>query len=101
MATTYDDKKHEVAHIDHADHHDLEKYESNDLPVLEISAAADRSIKRRADTFVLPLMMLMYGLQYLDKMSMSYASIMGFRKDRNISIDQYSWLSSIFREHRD
>lgn len=28
--------------------------------------------------------------------ALSYASIMGLREDNNLSLSQYSWLSSIF-----
>lgn len=34
----------------------------------------------------------------LDKTSLSYASIMGLREDNNITLAEYSWLSSIFCE---
>jgi len=34
----------------------------------------------------------------LDKICISYASIMGLREDLGLSLRQYSWLSSIFCE---
>lgn len=97
--SSYDEKKAsiEIAHVDNVE--DGQKYDDGGiLPVEDLTPEMDRTLRRKADMCVLPLMMLMYGLQYLDKMSMAYAVIMGFRKDRNITLSQYSWLSSIFRE---
>ena len=42
------------------------------------------------------IMCLVYGLNFLDKTSISYASIMGLQTDINLSGDDYQWLSSMF-----
>jgi ACS family allantoate permease-like MFS transporter len=42
------------------------------------------------------LLFLVYSLQFLDKLTLSYASIMGLKKDVHMSGSQYSWASSIF-----
>lgn len=36
------------------------------------------------------------GLNYLDKTSISYASIMGIQEDLNLKGDDYEWLASMF-----
>ena len=36
----------------------------------------------------------MYGLNYLDKTTLSYASIMGLREDINLVGDNYQWLGT-------
>lgn len=41
-------------------------------------------------------MCVVYGLNYLDKTTLSYASIMGLRTDIHLHGQQYSWLSSMF-----
>lgn len=41
-------------------------------------------------------MCLVYGLNYLDKTTISYASVMGIQKDINLKGDDYQWLSSMF-----
>lgn len=40
--------------------------------------------------------MLTFGLQYLDKVTLSYAAVYGLRKDLNLVGQDYSWANSIF-----
>ncbi|BGO91878.1 hypothetical protein NBRC10512v2_004144 [Rhodotorula toruloides] len=61
-----------------------------------IDPAKARRLVRKIDLNILPLMCLVYLIQFLDKTSLSYASIMGIRKDNHLTLGQYSWLSSIF-----
>lgn len=42
------------------------------------------------------IMCLVYGLNYLDKTTISYANVMGFQDDLGLKGDQYSWLGSMF-----
>jgi ACS family allantoate permease-like MFS transporter len=42
------------------------------------------------------MLCVVYGLNYLDKTTISYASIMGLRRDLHLTGDNYQWLSSIF-----
>lgn len=55
----------------------------------------------------MPLLCIVYGLQYLDSMTLSkirlmeettlsYSSIMGLRTDANLTGGQYNWLGSMF-----
>ncbi|KAI0469788.1 major facilitator superfamily transporter [Xylariaceae sp. FL0804] len=46
--------------------------------------------------FVLPMMCLIFFLQYLDKQSLSYAAVFGLIDDLGMTSTQYSWCSSIF-----
>lgn len=39
---------------------------------------------------------MVFFLQYLDKQSLSYASVFGLLTDLNMTSTQYSWCSSIF-----
>lgn len=39
---------------------------------------------------------VVYGINYLDKTTISYASIMGLRTDLNLKGDDYQWLGSMF-----
>lgn len=41
-------------------------------------------------------MCVVYGLNFLDKTSISYASIMGLQEDINLVGDDYQWLGSMF-----
>jgi hypothetical protein len=56
----------------------------------------ERSVKRKTDMVILPLMCAVFFLQYLDKQSLSYASVFGLITDLNLKGTEYSWCSSIF-----
>ncbi|KAL5410026.1 hypothetical protein PMIN04_010796 [Paraphaeosphaeria minitans] len=56
----------------------------------------ERQVLKKIDLFVLPLMCMVFFLQYLDKQSLSYASVFGLLTDLKMTSSQYSWCSSIF-----
>lgn len=56
----------------------------------------ERDILRKIDLTILPMMCAVFFLQYLDKQSLSYASVFGLITDLNMTSQQYSWCSSIF-----
>ena len=60
--------------------------------VLEIDEATNKRLLRIIDWHMLPLMCTVYGLNYLDKTTLSYASIMGIKKDIGLVGDDYQWL---------
>ncbi|KAK8103207.1 hypothetical protein PG984_016353 [Apiospora sp. TS-2023a] len=68
--------------------------------VLDISAAytpeEEKRVLRKIDCTILPMMCVVFLLQYLDKQSLSYASVFGLITDLNMTSTQYSWCSSIF-----
>lgn len=51
---------------------------------------------RRVDLYIMPLICTVYFLQYIDKISISYGSVMGMRADTHLVGDQFNWVSSIF-----
>ncbi|KAI1459273.1 major facilitator superfamily transporter allantoate [Annulohypoxylon moriforme] len=56
----------------------------------------ERKLLRKIDLHLMPLLCVVYGLNYLDKTTLSYASIMGIKKDLNLQGQDYSWIASIF-----
>ncbi|KAL9109039.1 MAG: hypothetical protein Q9227_006279 [Pyrenula ochraceoflavens] len=64
--------------------------------VIEIDEATNKRLLRRIDWNLIPLMCVVYGMNYLDKTTLSYASIMGLKKDIHLVGDNYQWLSSMF-----
>ncbi|KAF2147307.1 uncharacterized protein K452DRAFT_5121 [Aplosporella prunicola CBS 121167] len=62
----------------------------------ELDAPTQRRLLRRIDARLMPLLCVVYGLNYLDKTTLSYASIMGIKADLDLSGDEYSWLGSVF-----
>ncbi|KAK8023560.1 major facilitator superfamily transporter [Apiospora rasikravindrae] len=68
--------------------------------ILDVSAAytpeEEKRVVRKIDCTILPMMCVVFLLQYLDKQSLSYASVFGLITDLNMTSTQYSWCSSIF-----
>lgn len=64
--------------------------------VIEIDEATNKRLLRIIDWHLMPLMCLVYGLNYLDKTTLSYASIMGIKKDIGLVGNDYQWLGSMF-----
>ncbi|SMR59918.1 unnamed protein product [Zymoseptoria tritici ST99CH_3D1] len=65
-------------------------------PGEEVSPAEAKSVLRKIDIRLMPILFLLYLLQYLDKNGINYASVYGLQKGTNLHGDDYSWLSSIF-----
>nr|QFR37164.1 MFS transporter [Cyberlindnera americana] len=62
------------------------------------SIEEERRVVRKIDSRILPLLFLLYCVQFADKVSLGYAALMGIRDDTHLdsSSQQYSWVSSIF-----
>ncbi|TFA98238.1 hypothetical protein CCMA1212_010035 [Trichoderma ghanense] len=67
-----------------------------DTAALHLDEETERRLLRKIDWNLMPLMCLVYGLNYLDKTTLSYASIMGLKDDLKLKGDNYQWLSSLF-----
>ncbi|KAL2866586.1 major facilitator superfamily domain-containing protein [Aspergillus lucknowensis] len=61
-----------------------------------LSAKDERDLVRKIDLHLMPLLIVSYGLQYLDKTSLSYSAILGIVQDLNLKGQEYSWASGIF-----
>lgn len=55
-----------------------------------------KRVLRKIDYHILPILMMTYMLQYLDKSSLNFASVYGLRKGTHLHGQDYSWLGSIF-----
>lgn len=53
-------------------------------------------VRRKVDWILLPLLGFCYFLQFLDKQTLSYASLLGMLQDNNLHGSQFSWTISIF-----
>ncbi|TVY94432.1 putative transporter [Lachnellula willkommii] len=56
----------------------------------------EKRILRKIDLNLMPILCVVYGLNFLDKTTLSYASIMGLKKSIHLEGDDYQWLSSLF-----
>ncbi|KAF4552471.1 MFS-type transporter-like protein 5 [Elsinoe fawcettii] len=63
---------------------------------IEIDAATNKRLLRIIDWHLMPIMCVVYGMNYLDKTTISYASIMGLQEDLRLKGDNYQWLGSLF-----
>ncbi|KAF9029324.1 MFS general substrate transporter [Hymenopellis radicata] len=52
--------------------------------------------RRKIDRNLLPLMCMITSLQFMDKVSLGSASIMGIREATHLTINEYNWLGTIF-----
>jgi ACS family allantoate permease-like MFS transporter len=84
--------------------------------VITLTPADEKRLLRKIDLHIMPMLCLVYGLNYLDKTSISYASIMGFKvtqppfpksekqgnlhnnkqEDLSLQGQDYSWIGSMF-----
>ncbi|KAF8602808.1 MFS general substrate transporter [Ceratobasidium sp. AG-I] len=69
----------------------LQSTNTGNQPLDEASASI---VRRKIDRNLLPLMMLLYAVQYLDKATLGRAAVLGFIEDNNISAS-HNWLGSI------
>ncbi|ODV88114.1 hypothetical protein CANARDRAFT_26270 [[Candida] arabinofermentans NRRL YB-2248] len=61
-----------------------------------ITPEENRRVVRKLDWRFLPLLTLVYGINYVDKAALSWAVMYNLKKDIGIDGAQYSWVSSIF-----
>lgn len=55
-----------------------------------------KRVLRKIDRRLLPILVVVYLLQYMDKNGINYASAYGLQEGTNLQGQQYAWLSSIF-----
>lgn len=67
----------------------MKAFQGHEGEVITIDEATNKRLLRRIDWNLMPIMCVIYGLQYLDKTTLSYASIMGLKKDIGLVGDQY------------
>ncbi|PSK56930.1 hypothetical protein B9Z65_6554 [Elsinoe australis] len=63
---------------------------------IEIDEATNERLLKKIDWHLMPIMCVVYGMNYLDKTTISYASIMGLQADLGLRGDNYQWLASLF-----
>lgn len=84
-----------LAHSHDADEA-MKAFQSRTGEVLVLDEATNKRLLRRIDWNLMPIMCVIYGLNYLDKTTISYASIMGMNQDLKLVGDDYQWLGSLF-----
>ncbi|KAJ5365462.1 hypothetical protein N7517_008348 [Penicillium concentricum] len=62
----------------------------------EAGSLVEKRLLRRIDAVMMPMLVFGYLLQYMDKVSLANASIMGVIPSLHLHGQQFSWLSGIF-----
>ncbi|KAJ5124754.1 MFS allantoate transporter [Penicillium bovifimosum] len=74
----------------------IKAFEQQQGQTIEIDEATNRRLVKIIDWHMMPLMCSVYAMNYLDKTTLSYASVMGLKEDLGLVHDQYQWLGSLF-----
>ncbi len=83
--------------LKHADSNDADEAlrAFADGEVITLTPEEEKRLLRKIDFNLMPLLCLVYGLNYLDKTTLSYASIMGLKVRRDPSSPPFSWAVSL------
>jgi len=63
---------------------------------IELDEETDRKLTRKLYLNVFPLICFLYACQFMDKVTNSYAAVMGLKTDLNMKGDMYSWSGTAF-----
>lgn len=66
------------------------------LECITFTQEEEHRLIRKVDTFILPLMCLIFFAQYLDKQSLTYAAVFGLETDLKMAGHDYSWCTTMF-----
>lgn len=61
-----------------------------------VDPEASKKLLRKIDLHIMPLICIVYFLQYIDKTAISYASVTGIIQDTGLHGNQFNWVASIF-----
>ncbi|KZT03194.1 MFS general substrate transporter [Laetiporus sulphureus 93-53] len=77
-----------------------EKADTGALLVAGIAADVDPKealrVRRKIDWHIMPLMCTIYWVQYMDKLTLGNAAILGLKADIHLTTNEYNWLGTIF-----
>ncbi|KAF7125849.1 hypothetical protein CNMCM5793_002142 [Aspergillus hiratsukae] len=63
---------------------------------VSVSDIDEKNLVRKIDWMIMPLMWACYNLQYLDKVLINYASVMGLLTDTHMDTNEFSYLALAF-----
>lgn len=63
---------------------------------VNVSSPEAKRLVRKIDLYIMPLICIVYFNSYLDKIAISYGSVMGLRQSAHLHGNQFNWVSSIF-----
>jgi ACS family allantoate permease-like MFS transporter len=65
-------------------------------PRQPVDLEASKRLLRKIDLHIMPLICIVYFLQYIDKTAISYASVTGIIESTGLHGSQFNWVASIF-----
>ncbi|GAQ46226.1 major facilitator superfamily transporter [Aspergillus niger] len=69
---------------------------ADDTQFYNVDPEIERKVVRKLDCVILPLMVLVYFFQYLDKQTINQAAVFGLRSDLKLTGQEFSWAVSLF-----
>ncbi|KAJ6496103.1 major facilitator superfamily domain-containing protein [Mycena sanguinolenta] len=63
---------------------------------MELDPSEALRIRKKIDHHILPLMCVLYWVQYMDKTTLGSSAILGIEQATHLSTDQYNWLGTVF-----
>ncbi|OJA13962.1 hypothetical protein AZE42_03611 [Rhizopogon vesiculosus] len=53
-------------------------------------------VRRKIDRHIMPLMCVLYWIQFMDKTTLGSAAILGIQEATHLTTNQYNWLGTVF-----
>lgn len=63
---------------------------------VEITPEEARRIQRKIDRHLMPLMCVLYWIQFMDKTTLGSSAILGIKQSTHLTTNEYNWLGTIF-----
>ncbi|KAK8236989.1 major facilitator superfamily domain-containing protein [Phyllosticta capitalensis] len=81
---------------DHDVHIDNASLSAPGVPAYNIDPVVEKRVIRKLDLHVVPLLMTLYLLAFLDRSNIGNAKVAGMNEDLHLDGDDYDWLLTIF-----
>ncbi|KAJ7872763.1 major facilitator superfamily domain-containing protein [Mycena olivaceomarginata] len=100
----YDEKRSDEKHLDEKAPGAIEVSVDDVDTGAAVAASGDMELdpleavrlRKKIDRHILPLMCVLYWVQYMDKTTLGSSAILGIREATHLSTNQYNWLSTVF-----
>ncbi|KAJ7121937.1 major facilitator superfamily domain-containing protein [Mycena filopes] len=63
---------------------------------VELDSAEALRVRKKIDRHILPLMCVLYWVQYMDKTTLGSSAILGIKQATHLTTDEYNWLGTVF-----
>ncbi|KAJ7613116.1 MFS general substrate transporter [Roridomyces roridus] len=64
--------------------------------VLDLDPYEALRVRRKIDRHILPLMCILYWIQFMDKTTLGSAAILGIQQATHLTTNEYNWLGTVF-----